>query len=56
MTYTLEELKEYINAHFDPDELIELLDINTEQLVEAFEDLIIEKRYKFDEEETDELI
>lgn len=51
MTFTLEELKEYIIEHYDPDEFIEILDISTEELVEAFEDLIILKRYKFDEEE-----
>ncbi len=50
MTFTLEELKEYIVEHYDPDEFIDILDISTEELVEAFEDLIILKRYKFDEE------
>lgn len=51
MTFTLEELKEYIIEHYDPDEFIEILDISTAELVEALEDLIILKRYKFDEEE-----
>lgn len=50
MTFTLEELKEYIVEHYDPDEFVDILGISTEELVEAFEDLIILKRYKFDEE------
>ena len=50
MTFTLEELKEYIVKHYDPDEFVDILGISTEELVEAFEDLIILKRYKFDEE------
>lgn len=48
MTFTLEELKEYIIEHYDPDELLEILDLSTEDLVEAFEDKIIEQRWKFD--------
>jgi len=55
MTYTLEELKELIAERYDPDEFVDMLDISTEMLVEAFEDLIIEKREKFNgyEEESD---
>lgn len=48
MTYTLAELKELIAERYDPDEFVDMLDISTEMLVEAFEDLIIEKRSKFD--------
>ena len=49
MVYTLEELKERLVAQYDPDEIVELLDLSTEQIVEAFEDLVIKYRYKFDE-------
>ena len=56
MTFTLEELKELIAERYDPDEFVDMLDISTEMLVEAFEDLIIEKREKFNgyEEESNE--
>lgn len=37
---TLEELKEKIVDHMDPDEFIEFLDIGIEDLVEAFSDMI----------------
>ena len=49
MVYTLEELKERLVDQYDPDEIVELLDLSTEQIVEAFEDLVIKYRYKFDE-------
>ena len=47
MPLTLEELKEIISERIDPDELVELLEIHTEELLEYFEDKLIEKRNKF---------
>ncbi len=50
MTLTIEELKEYVLQHYDPDEIIEILDITTEELLEYFEDKLIDKRRIFDDE------
>ena len=54
MNLTLEELKELITARCDPDEVVELLDISTEDLLEYFEDKLIEHRHKFKDLENDE--
>lgn len=43
MTITLADLKQRILDRVDPDRLLELLNLNTEQLVAAFEDEIEEK-------------
>lgn len=43
MTYTLEELKEYIKDHVDEVQILELLDIEADDLVERFDDLIEDK-------------
>lgn len=42
MNPTIEELKEQIVDHIDPDEFLEVLDIGIEELVEAFSDKIEE--------------
>ena len=43
MTVTLADLKQRILDRVDPDRLLDLLNLNTEQLVAAFEDEIEEK-------------
>lgn len=43
MTITLADLKQRILDRVDPDRLLELLNLNTEQLVAAFEDEIEDK-------------
>lgn len=48
MTITLSDLKQRILDRVDPDRLLDLLNLNTEQLVAAFEDEI--------EEHYDELV
>jgi hypothetical protein len=48
MTLTLEEIKEKINAEYDPDLIIEVLEITTEELLDNFEDKLIDNLYKFD--------
>lgn len=58
---TLEELKWVVKEHYDPDLLVELLDISSEEIVERFADKIEEFRYKFiddgeGEEDTDECL
>lgn len=46
MTYTLEELKEYIADNIDEVQILELLNIEAVDLVERFEDLI-ENKYEY---------
>lgn len=46
MTYTLEELKEYIADHVDEVQILELLNIEAVDLVERFED-VIEDKYEY---------
>ena len=50
MSRTLAEVREYIEAHFDPDDLVEIFEINTEELLDRFEDKMIYYMYKFEEE------
>lgn len=50
MNLTLAELKEALKARYDPDEVLELLDISTEELIEAFEDKIIGRYTKLNKE------
>lgn len=45
-TYTIEEIKEYIADNVDEVYFLELLELDTRKLVEAFEDNI-ESRYDF---------
>ncbi|MCA2570652.1 hypothetical protein [Microcystis sp. M42BS1] len=40
MTVTLKDIKQYLLATADPDQVVELLDITVEQLLDRFEDLI----------------
>lgn len=40
MTVTLKDIKQWLLTTADPDEVIELLDITTEQLVDRFDDII----------------
>ena len=51
MTLTLEEIKEKIILEYDPDLIIEVLEITTEELLDNFEGKLIENLYKFDVDE-----
>ena len=55
---TLEETKERILKTYDPDDLLEALQINSEEILERFEDKLIIRLEKFweavVEEETEE--
>tara|TARA_R100001530_G_C4278361_1_gene144937 strand:+ start:87 stop:284 length:198 start_codon:yes stop_codon:yes gene_type:complete len=55
MELTLKELMEMILFRLDPDELIERLDLSTEEIVERFHDKIAERRHRFEDFEEDEL-
>lgn len=46
MTVTLADLKQRILDRVDPDRLLEMLNLDTEQLVAAFEDEIEAKYYE----------
>jgi hypothetical protein len=46
---TLTELKERVIQEYDPDLLLEVLEITTEELLERFEDKFIENIESFEE-------
>ena len=50
---TLEELKEVLCDHLDPDDIVEALEISTEELLDMFEDKLRANRYKFLDYEED---
>ena len=54
MSLTLEEIKERLLKTFDPDDLLEALQITSEQLLERFEDKLINRLDVFEEELEDE--
>jgi len=56
MSLTLEEFKEVLCDHLDPDDIVEALDISTKELLDMFEDKLIQRRSKFSdyEEEFDD--
>jgi hypothetical protein len=57
MSLTLEEIKERLLKTFDPDDLLEALQITSEQLLERFEDKLINRLDVFElelEEEENE--
>ena len=47
----IEVLKEHIIANYDPDDIIEALELSTEELVDAFIDRVELNAYKFMEDE-----
>jgi len=47
MSLTLEEKKELLVDHIDPDFFVEVFNITTSDLVEAFEDTIADKWEQF---------
>lgn len=51
---TLEETKERILKLYDPDDLLESLQINSEEILERFEDKLINRLEKFWEDIEDE--
>ena len=50
MSLTLEEVKERLLKTMDPDDLLEALQITSEQLLERFEDKLINRLDVFEEE------
>jgi hypothetical protein len=54
VSLTLEEIKERLLKSYDPDDLLEALEITSEQLLERFEDKLINRLDVFEEELEDE--
>ena len=50
MSLTLEEVKERLLKTFDPDDLLEALQITSEQLLERFDDKLINRLDVFEQE------
>ena len=50
---TLLELKERVIKNYDPDAVVDALEISTEELLDRFEDILEERRYKFIDLEED---
>ena len=50
MSLTLEEVKERLLKTFDPDDLLEALQITSEQMLERFEDKLINRLDVFEQE------
>jgi len=50
---TLDELKERIIQNYDPDLVVEALEISTEELLDRFEDVLENKKDKFKDLEID---
>ena len=50
MSLTLEEIKEKLLRFYDPDDLLEALQISSEEILDRFEDKLLKKLENFQEE------
>jgi hypothetical protein len=50
MSLTLEEIKERLLKTFDPDDLLEALQITSEEMLDRFEDKLINRLEVFEQE------
>jgi len=50
MSLTMDEIKERILRLYDPDDLLEALEISAEELMDRFEDKLINRLDRFEEE------
>lgn len=55
MSLTLDEIKERLLQHYDPDDLLEALQISSEEILDRFEDKLIRKLDSFQEELEEEV-
>ena len=53
-TLTMDEIKEKVLQRYDPDDLIEALDISSEELLDRFEDKLLTNLEQFEEELEDD--
>jgi|LULH01.1.fsa_nt_gb hypothetical protein len=51
---TMEEIKERLLQRYDPDDLVESLDLSSEEILDRFEDKLINKLEYFEQELEDE--
>ncbi len=54
MSLTMEEIKERLLRDYDPEDFVEALEITSEELLDRFEDKLINRLEKFAEELEDE--
>jgi len=54
MSLTLEEIKERLLKNYDPDDFLEALEITSEEILDRFEDKLINRLEVFEEELEDE--
>jgi hypothetical protein len=54
MSLTMEEIKELLLRNYDPEDFLEALEITSEELLDRFEDKLINKLEVFAEELEDE--
>jgi len=50
MSLTLTELREYLLNTYDPDALLEALEISSEELLDRFDDKLVDNIDKFEED------
>lgn len=50
MSLTLTELREYLLNSYDPDDLLEALEISSEELLDRFDDKLVDNIDKFEED------
>ena len=55
MSLTLDEIKERLLQYYDPDDLLEALQISSEEILDRFEDKLMKRLDEFHEELEDEV-
>jgi hypothetical protein len=50
MSLTLEELKEKLMENYDPDDLLEFLELSSEEILDRFEDKVIKRFEQLEQE------
>jgi len=50
MSVTLTELREYLLNTYDPDDIVESLQISSEELLDRFDDKLVENIHKFEKD------
>ena len=50
MSLTLEELKEKLMDNYDPDDLLEFLELSSEEILDRFEDKVIKRFEQLEQE------
>ena len=53
MSRTFHELKELIIRQYDPDDIVDILGLSSEELLDSFEEKVIQYQHRFDIDEED---